>query len=178
VLLQAADKLEARDAKTGDLVWAYEATCGDIASPTTDGDVVYLPSNGLTALRSSAGSGNWEKVWQEAQMMPSSPSPVVAGGKVFVVNRAGAMTCADAKTGDVLWRQRVKGPFWATPLAIGDLLYLVNADGLAQVVRAGAKSGEIVAEMSFGEPVLGSPAYAEGALYFRGEKHLWKIAQP
>jgi outer membrane protein assembly factor BamB len=140
--------------------------------------MIYLPSNGLTALRAPAGSGNWEKLWQENQLGPGNSSPVVKDGRVYVVNRAGALTCGNVADGKVLWRQRLKGPYWATPLAVGDRLYFVNAEGVLQVVKAGAEAGDIVAESSFGEPVFGSPAYADGALYVRGEKHLFKIAQP
>ena len=115
---------------------------------------------------------------QENQLAAGNASPIIHGDRAFVVNKAGAMTCGDAATGKVLWRQRLKGRFWATPVAIGDLLYCVNAEGLAQVVKSGSDAGEIVSEIDFGEPIYGSPAYADGALYFRGDKHLWKIAQP
>jgi outer membrane protein assembly factor BamB len=178
VLLQSPDKLTAHDAKTGEVLWTFDEKCGEISSATSEGDVIYLPSNGLTALRAPAGSGNWEKVWQESQLGPGNSSPVVSEGRVFVVNRAGALTCGDAATGKVLWRQRLKGPYWATPMAVGDRLYFVNADGVMQVVKASAEAGEITAESKFDEAVLGSPAYADGALYVRGEKHLFKIAKP
>jgi len=178
VLLQSPDKFTAHDAKTGEVLWSYDEKCGEISSSTTEGDLIFLPSSGLTALRSPIGSGNWEKVWQENQLGPGNSSPIVKDGRVYVVNRAGALTCGDAKTGKVLWRQRLKGPYWATPLAIGDRLFFVNADGVMQSVKTSAEAGEVVAESKFGEAVLGSPAYADGGLYVRGEKHLFKIAQP
>jgi hypothetical protein len=45
------------------------------------------------------------------------------------------------------------------------------------VVRISGEQGELLAESDFGEPVFGSPAVADGALFVRGEKHLWKIAE-
>jgi outer membrane protein assembly factor BamB len=178
VLLQSPDKLTAHDARTGEVLWTFDEKCGEISSAAAEGDLIYLPSNGLTALRAPAGSGNWEKVWQENQLAPGNSSPVLSDGRVYVVNRAGALTCGEAATGKVLWRQRLKGPYWATPLAVGDRLYFVNADGVMQVVKTSAEAGEITGESNFGEPVLGSPAYADGALYVRGEQHLFKIAKP
>jgi outer membrane protein assembly factor BamB len=53
-------------------------------------------------------------------------------------------------------------------------LYCVNQEGLAQVVDTAAE-GKIVSENAFGEQVLGTPAIADGALYVRGDGHLWKI---
>ncbi|MCE9606237.1 MAG: PQQ-like beta-propeller repeat protein [Planctomycetia bacterium] len=178
VLLQSPDKLTAHNARTGEVVWTYDSKCAEISSVTTEGETIYIPGEGLTALKVGVGSSNWEKIWQESALAPGSPSPVVTGGRVYIVNRAGVMTCGEAQSGKVQWKLRVKGPYWATPLAIGDLLYVVNQDGLAQVVRTGEKDGEVVASNDFGEPVFGSPAYAAGALYFRGDKHLWKIAAP
>lgn len=177
VLLQSPSVLSAHNLKTGEKVWSFEAKAGGISSPTVAGDMIYLPGDAdMTALRSPVGSANWENVWQENQLATGSPSPVVQGNRLFAVNKAGALTCGDAATGKVEWRQRLKGRFWATPLVIGDLLFCVNSDGVAQVIKAGADAGEIVAENDFGEPVYGSPAYADGALFIRGDKHLWKIA--
>lgn len=179
VLLQSPTKLSAHDARTGEMVWTFEAKTGGISSPTAAGDMIYVPGDAdMTALRVSAGSANWENVWQENQLATGSPSPVVAGDRLYVVNRAGALTCGDAATGKVQWRQRLKGRFWATPLVLGDLLFCFNSDGLAQVVRAGGDKAEVISEVDFGEPIYGSPAYVDGALYVRGDKHLWKIAQP
>ena len=40
-----------------------------------------------------------------------------------------------------------------------------------------AKSFELLAENDLGEPSLASYAVADGALFIRTEKHLWKIAR-
>lgn len=179
VLLQSPQKLTAHHAKSGEIVWTFDSKSGGISSPTTVGDMIYMPGDAnLIALRSTPGSANWENVWQESQLAAGNASPIIHGKNIFVVNKAGAMTCGDVETGKVLWRQRLKGRFWATPIAVGDLLFCVNSDGLAQVVKSGADAGEIISEIDFGEPIYGSPALADGALYFRGDKHLWKIAQP
>lgn len=179
VLLQSPDRVTAHDPRSGQVVWNFETKTGGISSPTSVGDVIYVPgSSGLTAIRSSVGSANWENLWTENQLAAGNASPVVHGDRVFVVNRAGAVTCGEAASGKVAWRLRIKGTFWATPVAVGDLLYFVNQEGLVQVVKSGATEGEIVASNDLGEPIYGSPAYADGALYLRGDKHLWKIAQP
>lgn len=178
VLLQSPDKLTAHNIHTGEVVWTFDSKCAEISSAVAEGDTIFLPGQGMTALKSGEGSSNWEKVWTQKNLAASNPSPVVVDGRVYVINRAGVMQCGEASSGKELWKLRTKGPYWATPLAIGDLLYVVNQDGLAQVVKTGEKEGEVVASNDFGEPVFGSPAYADGALYFRGDKHLWKIAKP
>lgn len=178
VLLQSTDKLTAHDVRTGEELWLYQGKCDGISSPVSKGDLILFAADGITALRAGAGSSNWEKVWQEAGLSTGSPSAVVHRGKVYVLNRAGVLTCGDMATGKVLWKTRAKGPYWATPLAIGDLLYLVNQDGAAHVVKTSGEKGEVLSTMEFGESVLASPAYSDGSLYFRGERHLWRIGTP
>ena len=57
-------------------------------------------------------------------------------------------------------------------------MYCVNEAGQAQVVRPDDKDGHVVASGDLGETVLGTPAIVDGAIFLRGHKHLWKMAQP
>ena len=176
VLLQSPGVLSAVRPETGDLLWSYATGCSIIPSLTTDQGLVYLPAAGLTALKPSDRPGSHVEVaWSDAKLGPASSSPVVYDGKVYVINGAPALTCAEAATGKVLWRLRLSGKFWATPVLAGDHLYCVSEQGLAQVVKLGDE-GQIAAENDFGEPVLGTPAVADGAIYFRSDSHLFKIA--
>ena len=77
----------------------------------------------------------------------------------------------------MLWQVRLKGPIWATPVAADGHLYVVNHDGLIQVVRLG-EQGELVGTSQIDRGILASPAVADAALYFRSDAHLWKIAFP
>ncbi len=178
VLLQSTHMLTAHNPKTGEQAWSYEGKCAEISSPVSKGDVVLIPADGVTALRAGAGSANWEKLWQESGLSTGSPSAVIHGNQVYVLNRAGVLTAGDMTTGKVLWKLRAKGPYWATPVAVDEYLYLVNQDGMAHIVKTGADQGEVVSSTEFGEQMLASPAYSDGALYFRGAKHLWKIGTP
>ncbi|MBN8627746.1 MAG: PQQ-binding-like beta-propeller repeat protein [Planctomycetes bacterium] len=178
VLLQSTHQITAHDPRSGEEVWSYDGKLAEISSPVSRGDLVILPADGLTAIRAGAGSANWEKLWQESGLSTGSPSAVLHGDRVYVLNRAGVLTAGDIATGKVLWKARVKGPYWATPVAVGEYLYLVNQDGAAHVIKTSVEKGEIVSETEFGEQMLASPAYSDGALYFRGAKHLWKIGSP
>ncbi|MGC3969968.1 MAG: PQQ-binding-like beta-propeller repeat protein [Pirellulales bacterium] len=178
VLLQSTHELTAHDPRTGEKAWSYEGKLAEISSPVSRSDLVILPADGLTVLRAPAGSANWEKLWQESGLSTGSPSAVVHGDRVYVLNRAGVLTAGELATGKVLWKARAKGPYWATPVAVGDYLYLVNQDGAAHVIKTSAEKGEVVSQTEFGEQMLASPAYSDGALYFRGAKHLWKIGSP
>jgi outer membrane protein assembly factor BamB len=176
VLLQSPTRFTAHNPHTGEQVWSYEVACSAIPSPVADGDTVYLASGGLTALRYQPSAKAAEVVWSQNTLGPGNPSPVVYKGRVYSINSAGVLLCGDASTGEVKWKLRLKGQFWATPVVAGDHLYIFNQDGLAQVVQPGDTSGEIVSRGEFGEPIFGTPVIADGAIYVRTDGHLWKIA--
>lgn len=177
VLLQSPGRLTAHEPGTGKQVWEFIAPCSIIPSVVASADTVLLPSAGLTALRRNPGSQGVEKVWTDEKLAPNSSSPLVHDGFVYTISSAPVLTCANAKTGEIEWRLRLKGTFWATPVAAAGHLYCVSDDGLAQVVQL-EKEGKIVAECAFGEGVYGSPAVSDGGIYFRSDAHLWKIAHP
>lgn len=176
VLLQCGTDLAAVEPKTGQTVWKFDYACSSIPSTTVDGNEVYVPANGLTALSLPAGGGDPTMLWESNKLSVGSASPVVHDGKIYIVKRAGVLSCGDTEAGDVLWQLRLKGTFWATPVLADGHLFLINQDGLAQIVSVDGEEGEVVSEYDFGEPVLGSPAVADGAIYFRGESNLWKMA--
>jgi outer membrane protein assembly factor BamB len=175
VLLQSQNRLSVLDAGTGELAWEFKRECQGIPSPAVVAGRIYLPADGLTALDATSTSSD-KTLWKANKLGPGAASPVCDGQRIFTVNRAPVLVCASAADGEVLWQLRLKGAFWATPLLVGDLLYCTNFDGQCLVVRAGQDKGEIIATNEFGQPLQGSPAVAEGALYFRSDTHLWKVA--
>lgn len=177
VVLQSAARVTAHSPLTGEVVWSHDAPCDIIASPAAKEDLVFLPSGGLTALRRSPGSMSLEKLWDSNKLAPARVSPIVHNGRIYVINSGGVLNCGDAKTGEVVWQLRLGGTFWSTPLLAAGYLYAVNQDGGAKVVKLGDAEGELVHEYEFGEAMLGSLAAADGAIYFRSNKHLWKIAE-
>ncbi|MCH8924260.1 MAG: PQQ-binding-like beta-propeller repeat protein [Planctomycetes bacterium] len=177
VLLQSGSGLVAVDAYSGKELWTYKSDCQTITSSVAKGGRLYVPSGGIKALRIGSSAAPAKLLWKSAQLNPGAASPVVGDHEIYVANRAGVVTCADLASGKVLWKQRFKGPFWATPVLAGNHLYLVNFDGQAQVVTAGRGGGKLVSTNELGEEIQGSPAVADGALYVRNHKSLWKIAK-
>ncbi|MBX3412035.1 MAG: PQQ-binding-like beta-propeller repeat protein [Pirellulales bacterium] len=174
VLIQSPDRTTAHDPASGKILWSYDASCQSIASSCSADGIVYLPADGLTALKPAAKDGAVEVLWKSNRLGPYAGSPVFDRDLIYVINRSGVLACADDKS-DMKWQARLKGTFWATPVLAGDHMYCVNQDGLTLVVKLGEK-GEVVAENELGDSVLGSPALVDGAIYLRGVGHLWKIA--
>lgn len=177
VLLQSSAGIAAVQPLTGKTVWSYDQGASTIPSSVISDGVVYIPSNGITAVRPPRGSANLEIVWKGAKLGPGTASPLAYDGRLYTVNGAGVLLAADIKTGEEKWKLRLTGPFSGTPVAAGGLLYFFNEKGLGQVVKPGDESGEIVSSNDLGELFMCTPAVANGAIYIRSDSTLWKIAK-
>jgi outer membrane protein assembly factor BamB len=179
VLLQGPTQFAAHRADTGEQLWAYEAACDGISSAAAVEGVVYLASQGTTALEPT-DSSEPRVVWNAPSLKPGAASVVVGDGRLFFISRAGVLSCADAADGKILWRLRLEGEFWGTPALAGNRLYGINQKGKAQVVEVSAdgQQGEIVGSGQLDGTIQSSPAIVDGALYVRSDGNLWKIAAP
>jgi outer membrane protein assembly factor BamB len=177
VLLQGSTRLSAIDPATGREVWGLDRGSHPIASSVRQGNVLYVPGEkGLAALELQ-GDKPPKLLWEKPKLNPATASPVVLGERIYIL-RQGVLASGEVATGEVKSELRVKGPFSASLVAAGGLLYCVNETGVAQVVRPGEKEDTLVSEGKLAETILATPAIADGALYLRSDKHLWKIAAP
>jgi len=178
VLLQAADGITAHDPKSGEQLWEFDAKCAGIPSLMTAGGRIFIPAAGVTALETTSAATSPSLLWESNKLALGNSSPIVHAGRVYILNKAGVLVCGDEKDGDVAWQLRLKGTFWATPLIAGEHVYACNQDGQCLVVKLGKRDGQLVHTAEMGEGFFGSPAADASGLYLRGEKHLWKIANP
>ncbi|MFN0051744.1 MAG: PQQ-binding-like beta-propeller repeat protein [Planctomycetales bacterium] len=185
-VLQSGKGLVALRPYSGAEVWRFDEACSTIPSTTVGDGVLYAPSKGLTALQVDDAGGPPKPLWQQNRLGPITPSALIYEGRVFSIASSGVLNCAEIKNGNNLWSLRLtvqdgdkssRGMFSATPVAAGGHVYCINEDGVVMVVDAKADKGQIVAHHDFGETVLGTPAIANGGLYLRSDKHLWKIAR-
>ncbi len=176
--LQSAKGLAAVSPSTGKIAWNYPDGASTVPSTTVAHGKLFVPSQGLTVLEPSPNGQPPRQLWRSGQLRPGTPSPVVLDHQVLVLGDGGILTCASADDGARQWQLRLKGPFSATPVVANGLVYCVNEKGLVQVVDPSMKDGRILSELDLGQPVVGSPAIAGGALYIRSDSRLWRIGNP
>lgn len=178
VALQSSKGLQLVEASNGRVAGSYDATAATIPSSCAGGGVVYVPCNGITALRAAGEGQAVLKLWEAKTLRPQTASPMLIGNRLFVATGAGMLICADARTGEKVWQLRLKGPFSASPVAAANHAYLINEKGFLQVVdiNPDAKEGKLVGELTLEPTILSTPAIAGGALYIRNDSTLWKIA--
>jgi outer membrane protein assembly factor BamB len=177
VLLQSSTELTAHDPRTGAQFWRHEARCSTLSTLAAGGSRIFLPAAGITALEWTAANEPPKVLWQSNRLSVSNCSPLYNSDRLYMINGAGVLNCAEAATGKSLWQLRLaagQGAFWSTPVIAGDRMYCFREDGTALVVGLGDR-GELLGTHAFGEAILASTAAADGALYVRSDRHLWKI---
>jgi hypothetical protein len=177
VLLQSYTRLSALDPATGQEVWGLDRKCNVIPSSAQAGKMLYVPGfdTGLAAFELQPG-GPPRLLWDNLKLNPDTASPLVCDDRIYVLKGA-ILAIGDAKTGDIIAQVRLKGPFSASPVSDGSLLFCISEEGAAQVLPLGEKEPKPT-ESKLEETVLATPAIANGALFVRSDKHLWKIASP
>jgi outer membrane protein assembly factor BamB len=178
VALQSSAGVQMIEAETGREIWNYKGGASTIPSAALGEGVLYVPSNGMTALAPEEPGREPRQVWRAAQLRPATPSPLVLKDRLYILNDGGILSCAELREGARLWQLRLKGPFTSSPVAAGKYLYVVNEKGLMQVVDPKEPEGQVLSEMDLGETILCTPSIAGHALYLRSDGHLWKIAHP
>lgn len=105
---------------------------------------------------------------------PYVPTPLAKGDRLFLMADNGIAIWADAKTGKEIWKERIGGTFYSSPIWVGDSIYCTSADGEVVVLAANDKY-EMLARNNLGEASHSSPAAAGGRLHFRTINHLFSI---
>ena len=113
--------------------------------------------------------------WQYDKSMPKTPSPNFVNGTIITLEDAGRLQCLDAETGEHLWMESLKATFSASPVQIGNRLYIMSEEGRCFVIDVDRAGATIVAENDLEEEALATPAIVDDAIYIRSHPHLWKI---
>ncbi len=109
--------------------------------------------------------------------IPMVPTPLVKDGRLFLWGDDGVLSCLCVATGELVWRERVEGTYFASPVWVDGRLYNLSKKGEVVVVAAADKF-EVLHRISLGEPGYASPAVAGGIMYLRTSSHLFSLGGP
>jgi len=171
-----AHGITAVDAATGKVNWEMPDLFLDrcVGSPVPAGDLVLasygqgLRGHRLAAVRPGVPSRNLEPklAYDVTQSVPLVPTPLVKDGRAFLWGDDGVVTCLNVSTGGVIWRERVGGKFFGSPVCAGNRLYCIDRGGDVFVIAASDKY-EPLGRVPLGEPSYATPAIADGVMYLR-----------
>lgn len=115
-----------------------------------------------------------EVVYEVKGSLPYVPVPVAKGSLLFLWSDQGVVQCLDAASGEVVWKERVGGQFFGSPVRVDDRIYCISREGVVFVLAA-AERYELLAEVDLGEPSNSTPAIADGVMYLRTVSHLMAV---
>lgn len=189
VVTSGSDRVRAYDVKDGRPLWeAPGLTANVIPSPVAGDGLVFLTSgfrgNALMAVRLAAAQGDIAGTpaiaWRYDRDTPYVPSPLLyQGGLYFLKSNSAILTRLDASSGEKSFSERLDPlrNVYASPVAADGRVYVVDRDGAAMVLEAGATL-KTLAVNRLEDGFDASPALVDRDLFLRGKRFLYRIAEP
>jgi len=172
VLSQNQKEFAAYDLDTGKKKWT-EKLPSAVPMLTVSEGTFLVPSGGVKLMKPTK-DGKLEEVWKSTKLQTGYSTPLLYDGYVYAANPAGVLYCADAKTGQNAWEERIKGAkqtFSSSPIGGDGKVYIATEAGTLCAFKAG-KEAELIASVELGEECLATPAIANGRLFVRTSKSL------
>lgn len=184
MVLAGSKSIAAFEPKTGKQLWVSDSATDKFVATVafTDGTIFATGTSPKPTLVGidPTGTGNVTKShvrWSDTKGGSYVPSPLGIGKHFFVVTDTGIATLYVARTGKVIWSERLGSRLHhASPLLINDLIYCAADDGTTYVLKSGDEF-EVVAKNTLGEECHATPAVVDGRLYIRTAAHLWCIGE-
>jgi outer membrane protein assembly factor BamB len=177
LVVSAQDHLRAYDPEPGKPLWQVEGTTGWVApSPVFGHGLIFAASgkNGPIVAVRPGEAKNGRVAWQHRTGGPYVCSPLLWGDHLYILNEQGLLACYQARTGALVYRERLQGKFTASPVAGDGKVYCTSEAGETFVLRAGPRF-EILARNPLNEYCLASLAISGRELFVRTERHLFCI---
>ena len=181
----------ALDVHTGRTVWTFRLSKRGInSSVVVDSEKVYAAHSeenfdstamGRVVCIDASGSGDvtlTHELWRADGLQVGYSSPVVQKGRLYVVDNSANLHALDAATGEQQWTYNIGTVGRGSPVWADEKLFATEVNGGFTILDVGSEPalldrGQI--ESTEGRPVeiFGSPAVANGRLYFASEETLY-----
>jgi outer membrane protein assembly factor BamB len=183
LIVMGGNQLDAYDPVNGRQLWFLPGQTGGrtVTGPTVGKDMIFATRGlrgPLIAVKPKpAGEMNFRDIaWTYNEGTPDSCCPLVWNELLFTITDDGIARCFDATTGNLKWKERLKGQYKASPVAADGRVLFLNIDGLATVVSAAPRFDKLV-ENKLDDQTIASPAISDGRIFIRGRKTLYCIGR-
>ncbi|TWT33583.1 Outer membrane protein assembly factor BamB [Posidoniimonas corsicana] len=158
------------DPATGEKLWSQiastVATCGTMVWDA-ENQLAFAsggyPDSFTLAIRAD---GEHQVVWDNS-VKCYEQSLLFANGYVYGVSDRGVAYCWRSIDGEEMWRQRLGGGYSASPVLVGDAIYVSSEQGTTFVFRATHEGYQQLAENQLGTDCFPTTTPSGGRLYHR-----------
>lgn len=135
----------------------------------------FMLEHGTVALKlnSSERTKQPELLWKVSDKIPEVPSLLVVNDRVYMICDGGIITCINAVTGGIIYRDRLKGSslYLSSPVYAYGHIYALSYNGVMSVITPADKL-DIDATYRVGIHIGSSPAVIGNTLLIRDENGL------
>ena len=180
LVLNSSKDVTSYEPLTGKQLWQLKCLSGEVApSPAYGAGMFFVANDYATATAIKFAEGKTppepEIAWKYEDALPDTSSPVGTDTHFYISTARGEIVCLDAKTGTQAWMQEGEEGFNASPIVVGDRIYLVDRKGVVTIFKDSA-TFEKVGSPTLGEESFATPAFLDGRIYARTATKLICIA--
>ncbi|RMF37934.1 MAG: serine/threonine protein kinase [Planctomycetota bacterium] len=110
----------------------------------------------------------------ETTMHRSCGTVAIKDDLLFIADFSGVFHCLDAKTGKAHWTYDMFAASWASPLIVGDRVYISDEDGDIAIFKV-SKEQEMIGEINMGSAVYTTPVAANNTLFIANRNQLFAL---
>ncbi len=177
----AGDVVQGFDLTTGERLWTVSSPGEGVVPSLVAGDGLVFATSGFgeSAIRAVRPNRRGDVtaaqvVWKSEEDVPKVPSMLYASPYLYLITESGVVKCLRGTTGEVLWKERLRGKFSASPVWAHGRIYFLSEKGTMTVMEAGPEF-KTLAENALGEACYASPAISDGRIFIRSDRSLYCI---
>jgi len=172
VVLAGCNLISSFDPANGRKLWELNGSTEEcVVTPVTDGTRIFTsggyPKNHTVAV---FADGSSRVAWQNTARV-YVPSMIQKEGYLYAVMDAGLAVCWAADTGMEMWKERLGGDFFASPVMVGNRIYATNLRAKTFIFEATPKHFELLAQNQLGDEAYASPVICGNRIYLRVAAH-------
>jgi len=112
--------------------------------------------------------------WRLKRSVSNKPSVLLIGDHVYMIADGGIASCVEAKTGKVVWSERVGGNYSASPVTDGERIFFFSEEGKTTAIKAKPEY-KVLATSQLDGGFMASPAVHGAGWILRTKTHLYRI---
>lgn len=182
LILTADPLVESFDAYTGKRYWSTDCMSGEVGpsaayAPFAGNDYGLVFATNEYAQLVCINNDTGELMWDTYDNLPEASSPVAVEDYLIVPTSWGALSCYNPATGEEYWVEEYDEGFYASPVIADSKIYISDREGITYVIALDT-AYSLIASPRLGEKTVSTPAFKDGYIFIRGEKHLFCIGSP
>jgi len=176
-LILAADPMVASyNPADGKELWRMDCIEGEVGPSLAYADGVVYSVNDFSKLSAIEIGDTPKLLWEDSDYLSDIPSPLATAKYLFLVTSYGAVVCYDAKTGTKYWEKEFGTPTFGSPMLAEGKVFQMDKNGVMHIFTAD-KEFSLISAPPLGEGSSCTPAFADGKIIIRGDKHLFCIGK-